>query len=114
MPLVACVSWAVSLRTCNPDEAHPISEYRLHPLLRKLGIPQCGLNAFRHTHASLMLLLGASPVVTQRQLWHTDPLTTMRNYAHVIGPEQRDAAEKVAGVLRPDVAKSTSDSEWTQ
>lgn len=101
-------------RSGRPHTTNKINEYRLHPLLRKLGIPPCGLNAFRHTHASLMLLLGASPVVTQRQLRHTDPLTTMRNYAHLIGPEQRAAAEKVAGVLRPDAPKSASDTEWLQ
>jgi integrase len=43
--------------------------------------------------------------VAQVQLRHADVSTTMRAYVHVLGSEQRDAAEKVARILCPDVAK---------
>jgi integrase len=48
---------------------------------------------------------GASLKVAQTQLRHADASTTSRYYIHVIGSEQRDAAEKVARILCPDVAK---------
>lgn len=91
-------------RNGRPHTTNKVAELRLYPLLKKLGIPQCGLNGFRHTHASLLLSSGASPMTAQRQLRHADPLTTLRNYAHVIGPEQREAINRVAEILRPTSA----------
>jgi len=101
-------------RNGRPQTTNKVAELRLYPLLKKLGISQCGLNGFRHTHASLLLSSGASPMTAQRQLRHADPLTTLRNYAHVIGAEQREAAERVAGILRPTLATSGGESQWTQ
>jgi integrase len=95
-------------RNGRPCTTNKVAEYQLYPLLKKLGIPQCGLNGFRHTHASLLLTAGASPMTAQRQLRHSDPLTTLRNYAHVIGLEQREATDKVAAILRPTSAKQIS------
>lgn len=89
-------------------------EYRLHPLLKRLGIPACGLNGFRHTMASLLVSQGASPAVAQRQLRHSDPMTTLRNYTHLVGSEQREAVEKVADVLRPTSATIAKEGQWTQ
>jgi integrase len=91
-------------RSGRPHTTNKVAEYRLYPLLKELGIPQCGLNGFRHTHASLLLTAGASPMTAQRQLRHSDPLTVLRNYAHIIGQEQREAAERVADILRPSSA----------
>jgi len=47
---------------------------------------------------------GAPPMTAQRQLRHSDPPTVLRNYAHIIGREQREAAEGVANILRPTSA----------
>lgn len=108
-------------RSGRPHTSNKISEYRLGPLIKQLNaepgeskIPRCGLNGFRHTHASLLLNQGASPAVAQRQFRHADPLTTLRNYAHIIGPEQREAAERVARILWPNAATSDSEPKWTQ
>ena len=95
-------------RNGRPCTTNKVAEYQLYPLLKRLGIPQCGLNGFRHTHASLLLTAGASPMTAQRQLRHSDPLTTLRNYAHIIGPEQRDASSRVAAILRPTSSKLDS------
>jgi integrase len=101
-------------RNGRPHTTNKIGELRLYPLLRKLGIPQCGLNGFRHTHASLLLSSGASPVTAQRQLRHADPLTTLRNYAHIIGSEQRDATNRVAEILRPNSATKAGEPVLVQ
>jgi len=37
-----------------------VVEYRLWPILDALGIPRCGLHAFRHTHTALLLDSGAT------------------------------------------------------
>ena len=99
-------------RNGRPYTTNKVNQYRLSPLLGKLAIPCCSLNGFRHTHASLLVSLGASPVVAQRQLRHADPMTTLRNYAHIVGPEQREAAEKVARILWPNAAGSDGETKW--
>lgn len=95
-----------SNRRGNPYSENKVVQKRLWPILDALSIPRCGMHAFRHAHASLLISSGASPKVAQAQLRHSDPSITMRAYAHVLGSEQRDAAEKVARVLCSDVATS--------
>jgi integrase len=89
----------------NPYSENKVVQKRLWPILDVLSIPRCGMHAFRHGHGSLMHSSGASLKVAQAQLRHADASTTSRYYLHVIGSEQRDAAEKVARILCPDVAK---------
>lgn len=101
-------------RNGRPQTTNKVAELRLYPLLKKLGIPQCGLNGFRHMHASLLLSSGVSPMTAQRQLRHSDPATTLRNYAHIIGPEQREASERAAVILRPTSAPENSDAVLIQ
>jgi integrase len=74
-------------------------EYNLWAILDALGIPRCGLHAFRHSHTALLLDTGATPKVTQRQLRHADARTTLEIYGHVVGDAHRAAVEKVASVL---------------
>jgi integrase len=74
----------------------------LWPVLDELGIKHCGLHAFRHTHTSLLLAVGASPTVAQAQLRHSDARITLGIYGHVIGDSQRNAVERVAEILRSD------------
>lgn len=101
-------------RNGRPHTTNKVNEYRLHPLLKKLGIPPCSMNGFRHTLASLLVSMGASPAVAQRQLRHSDPMTTLRNYTHIVGAEQREAVERIAGILRPTAAPSKTEVQWTQ
>lgn len=95
-----------SNRRGNPYSENKVVQKRLWPILDALSIPRCGMHAFRHGHASLLISTGASPKVAQTQLRHADANTTMRAYAHVLGSEQKDAVEKIARILCPDVAKS--------
>jgi integrase len=84
----------------NPER---VVARHLYHILDELGIPLKGLHAFRHGLASLFLSSGASPTVTQAQLGHTDPRVTLGIYAHLVGDEQRVAADRVAGMLWSDV-----------
>ena len=88
-------------RNNRPPSSNKVVEYRLWPILDKLGIPRCGLHAFRHTHTSLLLEGGATPAVAQRQLRHSDARTTLGIYGHVVGDAHREAVEKVASILAP-------------
>lgn len=95
-----------SNRRGNPYSENKVVQKRLWPILDALSMPRCGMHAFRHGHGSLMHSSGASVKVAQTQLRHADASTTMRYYIHVVGSEQRDAADTVARILCTDVAKS--------
>jgi integrase len=99
-------------RRNNPYSENKIVQKRLWPILDELKIPRCGMHAFRHAMASLLLSTGASPKVAQAQLRHADPMTTMRMYVHAVGNDQREAVEKVAGILRPNATKSEAKSRY--
>jgi integrase len=86
-------------RNGRPPSSNKVVEYHLWALLDALGIPRCGLHAFRHSHASLLLDSGATPKVAQRQLRHSDARTTLDIYGHLVGDADRQAVEKVASIL---------------
>ena len=86
-------------RNGRPPSSNKVVEYHLWTVLDALGIPRCGLHAFRHTHTALLLDSGATPKVVQRQLRHSDARTTLEIYGHVVGDAHREAVEKVASVL---------------
>ena len=83
----------------NPFSANNVVQRKLWPILDKLGIPRCGLHAFRHTHSSLLVGSGAPVTVAQAQLGHADPRITLGIYSHVIGDAHRQAVEQVAKLL---------------
>ncbi len=101
-------------RVGRPYNANKVVQKGLWPMLDLLKIERCGLHAFRHTHASLLLEVGAAPTVAQAQLRHSDPRITLGVYGHVVGDSQHSAVERVAKILRPDAPKSESASEWIQ
>jgi integrase len=82
-----------------PPSSNKVVEYHLWTILDALGIPRCGLHAFRHSHTSLLLHSGATPKVVQTQLRHSDARTTLEIYGHVVGDAHREAVEKVASYL---------------
>jgi len=101
-------------RNQRPPSSNKVVEYRLWPILDALGIPRCGLHAFRHTHAALLLDSGATPKVVQRQLRHADARTTLQIYGHVVGDAHRDAVEKVASIVDPNGPQSRNRNKWIQ
>lgn len=86
-------------RNGRPPSSNKVVEYHLWTILDALGIPRCGLHAFRHSHTALLLDSGATPKVVQRQLRHVDARTTLEIYGHVVGEAQREAVEKVATIV---------------
>jgi integrase len=86
-------------RNGRPPSSNKVVEYHLWAILDALGIPRCGLHAFRHSHTALLLDSGATPKVVQRQLRHSDARTTLEIYGHVVGDAHREAVEKVASLL---------------
>ena len=59
----------------------------------RCGLPIICLHDARHTHASIMLKLGAHPKVVQERLGHSSIQITLDTYSHVV-PGLQEAAAK--------------------
>jgi integrase len=97
-------------RVGTPMSANNVVQRQLWPALDKLGIPRCGLYAFRHTHSSLLVGMGAPATVAQAQLRHTDARITLGIYSHVLGDAQRKAVEDLARKLDPNGPNQSANS----
>jgi integrase len=95
-------------RNGRPPSSNKVVEYHLWTILDALGIPRCGLHAFRHSHTALLLDSGATPKVVQRQLRHADARTTLEIYGHLVGEAQREAVERVASIVDGSGRQSAS------
>jgi len=83
----------------------------LQPACRELGLPVVGWHGFRHTHATLPGEVGESLRTAQAILGHSDLKTTLNVYTHAIPESQKRAADKVAGLLFPDVPEFSVSTE---
>ena len=87
-------------RRSHPAEPLPRPEHQL-PLIR--------LHDLRHLHATLLLLEGVPVHVVANRLGHSDPVVTLRVYAHVLRESASGVAEVFAGAIeRAAVSKSVS------
>ena len=106
--------WLFVNSRSRPFSADKVVMQKLWPLLDALKIPRCGLHAFRHFHASMLLELGAAPQVAQAQMRHSDPRITLEVYGHVVGESQRQAVDRVAEILAPIGPKTNESEQWMQ
>ena len=67
--------------------------------VQKWGLQRITLHGLRHTWATLALRAGVHPKVVQERLGHSTIGVTLNIYSHVSVGMQRDAAEKVAGLI---------------
>ena len=78
-------AWRVTKRYQSRLAAATLPRFRFHDL--------------RHTAATVMLSRGVSPRVVMGALGHSTITTTMNTYAHVMEPQQRDAADRMDEAL---------------
>lgn len=82
----------------TPWDHSLVRKRKLHPLLKKLGIPRCGFHAFRHGNATLLDQIGAPMAVRQNRLGHADAQTTM-DYTHAVTADERRIAAELGRIL---------------
>ena len=80
----------------------------LAPACDRIGQPRISWHSFRHTHATLLHANGESLKTAQALLGHSDLETTLNVYTHTVSDPQREAVERVAGVLFSDVLSSAA------
>ena len=72
-------------------------------MCKHLSIPLFGWHALRHTFSTYTGISGTPTPVLQSLLGHTSAEMSVR-YTHPLESSQREAIDRVAGVLWPNVA----------
>lgn len=76
-----------------------IGEERLRQELNKgakaAGLPHIRVHDLRHSHASLLIEQGFSPLVIKERLGHENIETTLNTYSHLYPTKQSEIAEKL-------------------
>ncbi len=92
----------------TPLNAKNLYNRQLAPACDAITEPRVSFHSFRHTHATLLGDVGGSLKTAQSLLGHSDLKTTLAVYTHAIPDSQRQAVERVSGVLFSDVLNSAS------
>lgn len=93
----------------TPWDHSLVRKRKFHPLLKKLGIEQCGFHAFRHGNATLLDQIGAPMAVRLNRLGHAEPQTTM-NYTHAVTADERRTAEELGKILHVNARNEPEES----
>jgi integrase len=71
--------------------------FRKH--VRAACLPKIRLHDLRHTYATLALATGINPRIVSGRLGHATVALTLDVYAHVLPQQDREAADRIAGLL---------------
>jgi integrase len=96
-------------RNGTPWDHSLVRKRKFHPLLRKLGIPQCGFHAFRHGNATLLDQIGAPMAVRLNRLGHAEAQTTM-GYTHAVTADERRIANELGRILHATARNEQKES----
>ena len=66
---------------------------------RKSGVKRIRVHDLRHSHASLLIELGVSPLAISERLGHEDIQTTLNTYSHLYPDAHNEVARKLEGVI---------------
>lgn len=64
----------------------------------RAGLPRIRLHDLRHSHASMLIEIGFSPLLIAERLGHDSVDTTLRIYAHLYPDKQADVAAKLSAL----------------
>lgn len=92
------------------DNANIVSCH-FKPLLVTLGIPLCGLHAFRHLNASEMDRLNIPLEVRKSRLGHSDIMMTLNTYTHSTVEDHNRVAAQMGGILGHSVPSESQSTE---
>ena len=73
--------------------------YQLDEHSQMCNIKRIRLHDLRHSHASLLIDMGFSPVLIAERLGHEDVSTTLNIYAHLYPSRQKEVADKLEALL---------------
>ena len=89
------------------DRLFPITKYYLeHEMQRGIkesGVKRIRVHDLRHSHASMLIELGFSPLEIANRLGHEKVKTTLNTYAHLYPNKQTKLAERLDSEYREDL-----------
>ena len=89
------------------DRLFPITKYYLeHEMQRGIkesGVKRIRVHDLRHSHASMLIELGFSPLEIANRLGHEKVETTLNTYAHLFPNKQTKLAERLDSEYREDL-----------
>ena len=89
------------------DRLFPITKYYLeHEMQRGIkesGVKRIRVHDLRHSHASMLIELGFSPLEIANRLGHEKVETTLNTYAHLYPNKQTKLAERLGSEYREDL-----------
>ena len=59
------------------------------------GVEQIRIHDLRHSHASLLIEMGFSPLLIKERLGHEDIKTTLQTYSHLYPSKQEELINKL-------------------
>ena len=96
-----------SLYDLENDRLFPITKYYLeHEMQRGIkesGVKRIRVHDLRHSHASMLIELGFSPLEIANRLGHEKVETTLNTYAHLYPNKQTKLAERLDSEYREDL-----------
>ena len=66
---------------------------------RLSGVKRIRIHDLRHSHASLLIELGFSPLLISERLGHENIETTLETYSHLYPNKQEQVSEKLEGLI---------------
>lgn len=86
------------------DRLFHTNKSALHKVMKKYceasGIRKIKVHELRHSHASLLIELGVSPLSISERLGHEDIKTTLNTYSHLYPNKQSEIAEILTEYIR--------------
>ena len=88
--------WLFQTRQRNPLHGDHFREHVILPALRAAGLPETiRTYDLRHSHASLLIDLGANPLAVAQRMGHSDAAFTLRVYGHLFEGAQAKLSEQL-------------------
>lgn len=85
-----------------------------HQLAQAAGVPRIRLHDLRHTHASLLVLIGVSAKVISDRLGHSQVGFTLQVYTHVYDEQRKQAAVSFQELLNKEAGWEEPGNEVEQ
>ncbi len=67
----------------------------LQDCAEKAGVKQIRIHDLRHSHASMLINLGANPLLVAERLGHESPTITLKTYSHLFPSTQSEIVDKI-------------------
>lgn len=78
-------------------------EHEMQRGIKESGVKRIRLHDLRHSHASLLIEMGFTPLAIAERLGHEKVITTMNTYAHLYPDKQRLIADSLENTYKEDL-----------